>query len=76
MQRLLQAVGLHDRLRHERDAARLSDAAEQRVQRVDRQRGEQAVGLRQRRAADDRDRRLLLDELVRQPLDPLRRRRR
>ena len=44
-------------LRREEDAARLLDAAEQRVQRVDRQRGEQAVGVRQRRAADDRHRR-------------------
>ena len=45
-------------LRREEHAARLPDAAEQRVQRVDRERREQAVGVRQRRAADDRDRRL------------------
>ena len=46
--------------------------AEQRVERVDGERVEQPVGVRERRAADDRDRRLLLGERAREPLDLLR----
>ena len=56
-------------LRHERHAARFADAAEQRVQRVDGERGEQPVGLRQRSAADDRHGGPLVRQLACEALD-------
>jgi hypothetical protein len=55
--------------RGEVDSARLADGTEHLVQRIDRQRAEQRIRLRQWRAADDRDRRRLLGEFVRQTLD-------
>ena len=58
--------------RREEDPARLPNRAEQCVERVDRERVKQAVGVRQRRAADDRDRRRPFGQLARQALDALR----
>ena len=66
-------AGRTGNLRHERHAARFADAAQQRIQRVDGERGEQAVGVRERRAADDGDRRPLVDQLAREALDARRR---
>ena len=56
-------------LRHEEDAARRADAAEQRIEGVDRQRVEEPVGVGEWRAADHGDRRAELDELPGEPLD-------
>ena len=57
----------------EEHAPGLVDAADERVQRVHGERGEQAVGVRERRAADNRDGRRKLHQLPRQPIDALRR---
>src|SRR5207248_4785005 len=56
----------------EEDTARLLDGAEEVVQRVHGERGEEAVRLRGRRAADDRDRRTEFRELTRKTFEPLR----
>ena len=75
----LQRIGFQTRdfrlqtLGREEDTAGLPDAAEQCVQRVHGKRVEQAVGVRERRAADERDGGLKLDEAARQSLDLLRR---
>ena len=59
----------HVHLRREEQAARLLDAADERVQRVHRNGVEQSVGLRERSAADHRQRRRPLGELARQAFD-------
>ena len=63
------AGGDTDRGRHEGDAARDLDAADQRVQRVDGQRLVEPVGVGQPGPADDRDRRPVRGELAGDPLD-------
>ena len=55
--------------RREENATGLSDAVDQRVQRIHRQRVKQSIGVRQRRSTDDRDRGPICGKLAREPLD-------